>query len=98
MKLYIKEVLKVKGITVTALAKEIGMKQSSLSCIISGRFPTTLTTIEKIATALDVEVWELFTERIYSDLNAVIEYKGRAFVAHSIVELETVVTELKELS
>lgn len=58
MSLRIKEILKEKKITQKELAKKMGVAEISLSRSINGA--PTLTTLEKIASALGVEVAELF--------------------------------------
>lgn len=57
----IAEILKSKGMTQTDLAEKIGISRVGLSKAINGN--TTITTLRKIATALDVEVSELFTPK-----------------------------------
>lgn len=57
----IAEILKIKGMTQTDLAEKIGISRVGLSKAINGN--TTIATLKKIATALDVEVSELFTPK-----------------------------------
>lgn len=53
----IKEVIKEKGYTITSLANKLGIARESLSrMIISPSYPT----LEKISTALNVPIWQLF--------------------------------------
>lgn len=53
----IKEVIKEKGLTITSLADKLGIARESLSrMIVSPSYPT----LEKIATALNVPMWQLF--------------------------------------
>ena len=53
----IKEVIKEKGYTITSLAEKIGIARESLSrMIVSPSYPT----LEKIASALEVPMWQLF--------------------------------------
>ena len=56
--LRIKEVLKAKGITAKELAVKIGISEGALSLAIHGN--PTVETLDKIASALGVEVSELF--------------------------------------
>lgn len=56
--LRIKEVLKAKGITAKELAAKIGISEGALSLAINGN--PTVETLDKIASALGVEVSELF--------------------------------------
>ena len=57
----IKEVIKQKGFTQKEFAERLGMSLPGLVQIMNGK--PSLTTLEKIATALDVEVWELLVSR-----------------------------------
>ena len=51
----IKEVIKEKGFTITSLADKLGIESLS-RMIVSPSYPT----LEKIATALNVPMWQLF--------------------------------------
>ena len=62
MQLRIKEVLKEKKVTVVSLASSIGIAQPSMSNIVNGRSMPSLETLEKIASALDIPVTELFEQ------------------------------------
>lgn len=57
----IAEILKSKGMTQTDLAEKIGISRVGLSKAINGN--TTITTLRKIATALNVDITELFAKR-----------------------------------
>lgn len=53
----IKEVIKERGFTITSLAEKLGIARESLSrMIVSPSYPT----LEKIASALDVPMWQFF--------------------------------------
>lgn len=58
MSIRLKEVLSEKGITQKELAEKLGITVVGMSKIATGN--PTVSTLEKIAAALDVEVWELF--------------------------------------
>lgn len=58
--LRIKELCKKKGITLNALAERIGISQPSISGIATGKQKPSFDTLEKLATALDVGISELF--------------------------------------
>ena len=60
MNLRVKEICKEKGITIQELADNMEMKRESLSRAINGN--PTLETLEKIATALGVNITELFDQ------------------------------------
>lgn len=55
----IKEVLKEKGITQQELADKVGVSYQSIKQTLNAPSVTT-STLEKIATALDVPLWQLF--------------------------------------
>lgn len=57
----IKEVIKEKGLTQKELADKLGMTTVGLSQILGGK--PSYTTLEKIAAALGVEVWELLVSK-----------------------------------
>lgn len=56
----IKEIRKFKGLTQEQLSEMIELETSSLSGIESGRFYPSLHVLEKIASALDVELVDFF--------------------------------------
>lgn len=56
----IKEIRKFKGLTQEQLSEMIELETSSLSGIESGRFYPSLHVLEKIASALDVELIDFF--------------------------------------
>lgn len=57
----IKELIKEKGFTQKEFADKLGMTTVGLSQILSGK--PSYTTLEKIASALGVEVWELLVSK-----------------------------------
>lgn len=61
----VKELLKQKGMTAKELAEKLGISEGALSKSISGN--PTLERIEQIASALGVEVYELFAPGNSSD-------------------------------
>lgn len=77
MNLRIKEILGKNKITITSFAKKIGITQANMSNIVNGKSKPSLETLEKIAKALNVETWELFTSSTNTnELTALIDYKG----------------------
>lgn len=92
----IKEVIKEKGYTITSLAVKLNIARESLSrMIVSPSYPT----LEKIASALEVPIWQLFVDPNSinrNELTALVEFKGELHKAHSIAELEQLVEQLKK--
>jgi hypothetical protein len=54
----IKDILKEKGVTINELAEKMGLNRVTLSTQINGT--ANIASYEKIATALDVPMWQLF--------------------------------------
>ncbi|MBQ8520017.1 MAG: helix-turn-helix transcriptional regulator [Bacteroides sp.] len=63
MKLRIKELMEEKGVTSVSMATSIGIHKVSFSNIINGKINPSAETLEKIAEALGVEMWELFASK-----------------------------------
>lgn len=63
MKLRIKEIMQEKGVTSASLSTMIGIHKVSVSNIINGKLNPSAETLEKIAEALGVEMWELFKSK-----------------------------------
>ena len=85
--LKIKEVIKNKGYSVTSLAEKIGMTQVSLSRIINGN--PTVETLKKIATALDVDIRDLF-----NPTKPTTQKTPKEVLRDAINNLEVVYTEI----
>ena len=72
--LRIKEVCKEKGVKIMDLSTMIGVSQTNTSNIINGKVNPSLETLEKIASALNVKITELFEEP--TNINGYIELDG----------------------
>lgn len=92
--LRIKEIMQEKGITQKKLAEDIGVAEISLSRSLRGN--PTLDTLERIATALNVPITELFNAGTNEELTALIQHKGDFYKACTIAELENIVGKIKE--
>lgn len=96
MELKIKEVLKSKGLTALSLAEMVGITQPNISNIINGKTNPSLETLEKIATALDVPISNLFeSER---ELYGLVVFKGRTYKIDSIKSIETLLNDCNALT
>ena len=60
MRLRIKELLDEKGIKSVQLSEMIGISKVSISNLLNGKLKPSFDTLEMIATALDVPMWQLF--------------------------------------
>ncbi|WP_462347917.1 helix-turn-helix domain-containing protein [Butyricimonas faecihominis] len=86
MDLRIKEICKEKNLTISMLAERMQIKQESLSRAINGN--PTMETLQKIATALNVQVWELFTATTTGEINGFVEYRGTIYKIQSREDLQ----------
>ena len=77
MKLRVKEICKAKGITQKHLAALVGITPVGLAKSLSGN--TTLATLEKIATALNVPITELFTAPMVGAASISCPHCGKSF-------------------
>jgi Predicted transcriptional regulator len=94
MKLIVSDICKLRGITLKQLAEILGISNVGLSQQINGN--PTIETLDKIAKALNVEVWELFEHRNKTDLTALIDHQGHLYRANTIQELEFILSEIKK--
>ncbi len=60
IQLRIKEIAKEKGVTLNELAERVELTQVSISRIVNAVAKPSLSALDRIAKALDVEVYELF--------------------------------------
>ncbi|RHK58359.1 XRE family transcriptional regulator [Bacteroides ovatus] len=82
------------GINQTELADKIGLSRVGLSKAINGN--PTVDTLERIATALNVDITDLFKKNDSGeDVNGYIKAKGTVYEIHSFDDLEKVL-RLKE--
>lgn len=94
----IKELLKEKGITQQELSDILGVSYQSIKQTLNAPSVTT-STLERIAIALNVPLWQLFAspdDVKGEELTALIHYKGDFYKATTISELEKIVAEIKE--
>ena len=90
----VKELLKQKGMTAKELATKMGVSEGALSKSLSGN--PTLDKLLEIATALNVDVWELFTaSTTKSEFMALVKNGGDFYQATTIQELENIVEHIK---
>lgn len=95
MNLRIKEVLKEKGETIQSISEILGINRVSLTNSINGN--PTIETLEKIAGALNVEVWELFTPSINKEeLTALVDHQGKLYKANTIDDLQKIIDEIRQ--
>lgn len=89
--------IKEKGYNMTSFAEKMNTTRQNLYAILkSPSYPT----LEKVAEALDVPMWQLFEspEEVTGDneLTALIQHKKDFYKAVTIEELKKIVTEIEE--
>ena len=95
MDLRVKEICKEKGITMEQLAINLHITPNTLTRNINGN--PTIETLEKIANALKVEFWKLFTsDTSRSELTALIEYKNTFYKADTLDGLKDIVKKIEK--
>jgi transcriptional regulator with XRE-family HTH domain len=96
MKTKIKELCRVKGITLSEIALKIRTSQTSLSRALGKNGNPTFDTLQKIAAALGVEVWELFTsDTSKNELTALISHRGDYYKANTLSGLKEAVNDIE---
>ena len=87
----VKELCRDKGITIKELAEKMDIAPESLSRAINGN--PQLSTIRKIAEALDVSVTNLF-DRSDDELRAIVVCDGKTYTATTKQELKAIADAL----
>lgn len=100
--LFIKEVLKEKGIPQKALQEALGVTQATISYIVNGKTNPSLETLQKIAEFLGVPVWRLLTSpeefratTQKSDFAAFVRSNGVSYLANTLQDLKAIVAQLE---
>ena len=86
MDLRVKELCKERGMLMENLAQILGVTRITLTRNINGN--PTMETLQKIATALNVQVWELFTATTTGEINGFVEYRGTIYKIQSREDLQ----------
>jgi len=90
-KLRVKEICKERGWTLKQLAEKMEIVPETLTRAISDNANPTLTTLQKIAIALDMEIGELFvSSKSLNNICGYIEVDGEVFSIKSVNDLEII--------
>ena len=93
MKLSVKEICKKKGLTIQDLADKMEMKRESISRAINGN--PTLDTLERIASALEVDITELFASSSSGGIIGVIRIKDTNYNINSVSDLSRLLDRIE---
>ena len=86
MDLRVKELCKERGMLMENLAQILGVTRITLTRNINGN--PTMETLQKIASALNVQVWELFTASTTGEINGFVEYRRTIYKIQSREDLQ----------
>lgn len=102
----IKEIMTSKGFTNVSLGEKMGVSKQAVGQMLKAESLTTAS-LEKIAIALDVPMWQLFaspeevasvSQKTDTDFAAFIRFKGIHYTADSLEEFNNIVEEIKSIS
>nr|DAT59392.1 MAG TPA: helix-turn-helix domain protein [Caudoviricetes sp.] len=100
MQVRIKDIMIEKGVSSVSLADMIGVSKVTVSNLINNKTMPSVETLDKIATALDVPMWQLFVSPVEvtgeGELTALIQHKGDFYKATTMKELKKIVAEIEE--
>ena len=92
--LRIKELLKLRGMTLTELSVRMNIHRVNLSSSINGN--PTLERLMEIAEILEVNVSELFTTKLeINEVNGFLEFEGEIYKIIKLSDLESLVEKIK---
>lgn len=94
MLLRLREILKERQITIGQFAEMCGMSQSNLSNYMSGKISPTLETLQKIASALEIDITELFKKK--EDIVLTAKFDGKTVEISNNDLLEYIKSKIKE--
>jgi len=94
-KLRIKEILKLKGMTMNQLAEKLEINRVNLSNSINGN--PTVKSLLKIAEILEVDVSELFAKpNTKNQISGYLEYNGEIYKIESISDIEKLIEKMEK--
>lgn len=91
MELRIVELAHKRGLTMSDIAKMIGISRVNLSNSLNGN--PTLSRLKEVANILHVEVAELFKTSTKESISGYVEYNGKIVKIESVSALRTIVAE-----
>lgn len=102
----IKEIMTSKGFTNVSLGEKMGVSKQAVGQMLKAESLTTAS-LEKIAIALDVPMWQLFAspeevasvpQETNTDFVAFVRYKGIHYTADTLEEFLKQVEEIKTIA
>jgi transcriptional regulator with XRE-family HTH domain len=91
--LRIKELLKLRGMTLNQLAERMNLHRVNLSSSINGN--PTLERLKEIAKILEVNVSDLFSKPDLIEVNGYLEFEEEIYKITKLSDLESIVEKIK---
>lgn len=89
MTIRLKEILKIHGISNKELAEKIDITKEAMSNIVTGKASPSANRLEQIANALNVPIWELFTdESNYNEVSGFVKIRNKIHEVRSFADLK----------
>lgn len=93
MNIQLKEILKIKGVSMAELSTRTGIAAPNISNFVKGKNTPNLDTLERIAEALDVPVSDLLQSK---DVTGFIKWRGVIYEVASIPDLERITSMVRQ--
>ncbi|MCL6272545.1 helix-turn-helix transcriptional regulator [Muricauda sp. 2012CJ35-5] len=92
----VKEVLKEKGTTATALADKLGVSNNTITRIANSTAKPSIDLLDRIASELDVDIRELFKPSKGGEmLNGFVQHKDKVYTINSQNDLQRLLNLLE---
>ena len=92
----IKEVLKEKGVTATALAEELGVSNNTITRIANETAKPSIDLLQRMSEKLDVDIRELFHPTKGGELlTGFVQYKDKVYTINSKNDLLSLLNTMK---
>jgi transcriptional regulator with XRE-family HTH domain len=93
MELRLKDILRQRKQSISSFAASAGITQANMSNIVNGKNSPSLDTLQKIAEALDIPIYDLF---ISNDVSGFIKYQGDIKEIRSMKDIEDILGVMKK--
>ncbi|MEM6864223.1 MAG: helix-turn-helix transcriptional regulator [Bacteroidota bacterium] len=92
----IKQVIKEKGTTATALAEEMGVSNNTITRVANGVSKPSVDLLVGISEKLDVDIRELFLPTKGGELlNGFVQYKEKVYTINNLPDLKALTQEIE---
>lgn len=93
----IKEVLKEKGVTATALADELGVSNNTITRVANETAKPSIDLLQRMSEKLDVDIRELFHPTKGGELlNGFVQFKDKVYTINNKKDLEGLLAAINQ--